>query len=89
MLLLEALESGGTIEKRSNILGTRVRYSGGAVGTYALFTMDGELECSGNVYEFGGSLQAKDFQKRIRKLTPDPGNQFIFQRGGCRPVAAG
>jgi hypothetical protein len=85
ILLLKALESGGTIEKRANILGTRVRYSGGSVGTYALFNIDGELECSGNVYEFGGSLPAKDFQKNMRKYAPDPNRQFIFQEGGCRP----
>lgn len=85
ILLLKALESGGTIEKRANILGTRVRYSGGSVGTYALFNLDGELECSGNVYEFGGSLPAKDFQKNMRKYAPDPNRQFIFQEGGCRP----
>jgi len=84
ILLLKALESGGAIEKQSNILGTKIRYSGGSVGTYALFTMDGDLECSGNVYEYGGSFPAKDFQKGLRDYVPDPGKQFIFQRGSCQ-----
>lgn len=83
ILLLKALESGGTVEKKANILGTKVRYSGGSVGTYVLFTMDGELECSGNVYEYGGSLPAKEFQKGLRNYVLDPSKQYIFQRGSC------
>ncbi len=84
ILLLEALESGGAVERESNILGTKVRYSGGSVGTYALFTLDGELECSGNVYAYGGMLPAKDFEKGLRDYVPDPGKQYIFQRGSCQ-----
>jgi hypothetical protein len=88
ILLLEALESGGSVEKHSNILGTKIRYSGGSAGTYALFTMDGELECSGNVYEYGGLLPAKDFEKGLRDYVPAPSKQYIFQRGSCQaPVA--
>jgi len=87
ILLLKALESGGSIEKHSNIFGTKIRYTGGAVGTYALFNMDGEVECSGNVYEYGGSLPATDFQKGLRDYVPDPGKQYIFQRGGCHAPA--
>jgi hypothetical protein len=85
VLLLKALESGGGIEKIANFLGTKVRYSGGSVGTYALFTMDGELECSGNVYDYGGSIPAKKFQRELRHFNPDPSQQFVFQRGSCRP----
>jgi hypothetical protein len=84
ILLVKALESGGTIEKHSNVLGTRIRYTGGSVGTYALFTLNGELECSGNVYEYGGSLPAKDFQRGLRDYVPDPSKQFILQRGSCQ-----
>jgi hypothetical protein len=84
ILLLKALESGGTVTRHSNILGTKIRFSGGFVGTYALFTTDGALECSGNVSDFQGSLKAKDFQRDMRKpFNPDPGKQLIFQRGGC------
>jgi hypothetical protein len=84
ILLIKALESGGAIEKTGSILSTKIRYSGGSVGTYALFTMDGELECSGNVYDYGGSVPAKKFQEHLRLYNPDPSKQFIFQRGGCR-----
>lgn len=84
ILLVKALESGGTIEKHSNVLGTRIRYTGGSVGTYALFTLNGELECSGNVYEYGGSLPTKDFVRGLRDYVPDPSKQFIFQRGSCQ-----
>jgi hypothetical protein len=83
ILLLKAMESGGTVEKTANIFGTKVRYSGGSVGTYTLFTIDGKLECSGNVYEYGGSFPAKDFQKGLRGYVPDPGKQFIFQHSSC------
>jgi hypothetical protein len=87
ILFLKALESGGSVTKESNIFGSKVRYSGGAVGTYALFTIDGELECSGNVFDFGGSVAAKIFEKELRDYTPDPASQLIFQRGGCRVPA--
>jgi hypothetical protein len=84
ILLLKALESGGAIQKKSSIFGTKLRYSGGSIGTYALFAMDGELECSGNVYDYGGSIPAEKFQEELRHYKPDPATQFIFQRGGCR-----
>jgi hypothetical protein len=87
ILLLKALESGGSVEKRSNILGTKLRYSGGAVGTYALFKMDGGLECSGNVFDYGGSIKAKNFQRDITTYTPDPRKQVIFLHGNCRAMA--
>lgn len=87
ILLLRALESGGTVLKSTNILGTKIRYTGGAVGSYALFTTDGDLECSGNVYEYGGSLRASDFQKDLSKYNPDPARQRVFLRGSCRPLS--
>jgi hypothetical protein len=83
ILLLKALESGGSVTRYSNVLGTKVRFSGGFVGTYALFTTAGDLECSGNVYDFGGSMKAKNFQRDAGKFKPDPSKQLIFQRGSC------
>lgn len=68
ILLLKALESGGSVSKYTNVLGTKVRFSGGFVGTYALFTTAGDLECSGNVYDFGGSIKAKNFQRDVGKI---------------------
>lgn len=86
ILLLRALESGGAIQKKSSIFGTKLRYSGGSIGTYALFSTDGELECSGNVYDYGGSIPAERFKEELRQYKPDPAAQFIFQRGGCRAI---
>ena len=83
ILLLKALESGGSVTRYSNVLGTKVRFSGGFVGTYALFTTAGDLECSGNVFDFGGSIRSKNFQRDVNKFKLDPSKQMIFQRGGC------
>jgi hypothetical protein len=83
ILLLKALESGGSVSKNSNILGTKIRYSGGSVGTYALFTVGGDLECSGNVFDFGGSIKGKHFETELNKYPIDPRKQMIFQRGSC------
>jgi hypothetical protein len=87
ILLLKALESGGSVSRSSNILGTKIRYSGGFVGSYALFTMEGQLECSGNVFEFGGPLKGEHFDKELNKYPIEPGKQIIFQRGNCLPSA--
>jgi len=83
LLFIKALESGGSVNKNSNIFGTKMSYSGGSVGTYALFNLNGDLECSGNVYDYTGSVASKDFDKQLRAYVPDPGNQVIFQRGSC------
>jgi hypothetical protein len=86
ILLVSALESGGSVTKSSNVLGSKVTYSGGSVGTYALFSVDGDLECSGNVYEYGGSIEGKDFQEQLRGYVPDPATQMVFLRHSCRPL---
>jgi hypothetical protein len=86
LLMVKALESGGSITGKSNILGTRLRYSGGAVGTYALFAADGDLACSGNVYDYAGPLEAKHFQRDLRNFHLDSAQQVILHSGTC-PVA--
>ena len=53
------------------------------MGTYTLFNLSGQLECSGNVYDYAGPVKSQDFQKHLRGYKPDPGNQVIFQRGAC------
>jgi hypothetical protein len=83
LLLVKALESGGSVSRSSSIFGTKMSYSGGSVGTYALFNLNGDLECSGNVYDYAGYLPAKDFEKKLRAYKPDPQSQVIFQRGTC------
>jgi hypothetical protein len=87
ILLVKALESGGSVNRYSNILGTKISYSGGSVGTYALFSIEGDLECSGNVYEYGGSIKGKRFQEQLRGYVPDPAKQMVFLRHSCRPLA--
>jgi hypothetical protein len=83
LLLVKALESGGSVSRNSNIFGTRMSFSGGSVGTYALFGLDGELECSGNVYDYAGYVSAKKFQQQLHSYKLDPQSQVIFQRGEC------
>jgi hypothetical protein len=84
ILWLKALESGGSITKTGNFLGTKIRYSGGAVGTYALFNLEGELECSGNVYDYGGPLRGKDFGKESQPTKSD--SKRVILEGGCKPL---
>jgi hypothetical protein len=84
--MIKALESGGSVNRFTYILGTKISYSGGSVGTYALFNLNGQLECSGNVYDYTGPLPSKKFEKQLRAVTPDPSTQVIFQDGGCRPL---
>lgn len=83
ILLVKALESGGSVTKQSNILKTTIRYSGGSVGTYSLFKLDGELECSGNVFDFSGAVPSKGFDEKFHDKVIDPSKQAIFQRGSC------
>jgi hypothetical protein len=83
VLWLKALESGGSLTTHSNIFGSKVFFSGGAVATYALFSLNGHLSCSGNVYDYGGYLRAKDFSAGFRRPDIDPTKQLIFLRGGC------
>ena len=53
VLSLKALESGGTLLKSGNgITGTKTSYSGGAVGTYALFRLNGNVACSGVFFNY-------------------------------------
>jgi len=85
LLMVKALESGGSVNHSTNIFGTKMSYSGGSVGTYALFNLNGELECSGNVYDYAGPVASKDFESHLRGFKPDPGTQVIFHRGTCRP----
>ncbi len=53
VLSLTALESGGTLLKSGNaITGTKTSYSGGAVGTYSLFHLNGNVACSGVFFNY-------------------------------------
>jgi hypothetical protein len=83
ILWLKALESGGSVAKQGNILGNKTRYSGGAVSTYSLFNFDGNLDCSGNVYDYEGSVLTKNFSSVFRQQVSDPTNQLSFVHGSC------
>jgi hypothetical protein len=86
VLMVKALESGGSVNHSTSIFGTKMSYSGGSVGTYTLFNLSGQLECSGNVYDYAGPVASKDFEKHLRNFKPDPTQQVIFQRGACTPL---
>jgi hypothetical protein len=88
LLLLKALESGGEVIRLTNILGTHISYSGGSVVTYALFNLDGQMECSGNLYDFTGPVRSRNFNGRLRAADPDPSAQVIFKRGFCPAYTA-
>jgi hypothetical protein len=79
ILMIQALESGGTVTGKTSILGTFLRYSGGAAGTYALFSADGDLACSGNVYNYLGSFKSKHFTDKLNSVHFDPKQQVLFQ----------
>ena len=83
VLWLKALESGGGLTTESNIFGTKVHFSGGAVASYDLFQFNGSLTCSGNVMAYAGYVKAKDFRDEFDALAVDPRKQLIFLRGGC------
>ena len=86
ILWLAALESGGSISHEGNILGSKVRFSGGAVITYAIFTLDGTLGCSGNVFDFEGSVRPKEFATSFHKPGTAPKRQLGTVRGTCSPA---
>lgn len=81
VLSLKALESGGTYAKSGNaILGMKTTYTGGAVGTYSLFKLDGALQCSGAFYNFTGPVQ----QSALAKLLTSPEQVAAGKLvGGC------
>jgi len=81
ILWVRALESGGSVIKRERFWGTKIRYSGGSVVTYALTTLNGPLECSGSFDEYGGPMAAKDFNKSGTLAEAD-----IPLSGGCRAL---
>ncbi|MGA8109022.1 MAG: hypothetical protein WBD46_08560 [Acidobacteriaceae bacterium] len=67
LVWLQALESGGSVNKQSSLFGTKVLFGGGAVDTYSVFRLDGQLVCSGNVYSFQPPVKMDDLQKTFQK----------------------
>jgi hypothetical protein len=65
LLWVKALESGGSVTRTSNLFGTKVQFGGGAVDTFAIFRLDGELVCSGNAYSFQSPVKLKDLDQKF------------------------
>jgi hypothetical protein len=83
VLWLKALESGGTLMKSGNLItGEKTSYSGGAVGTYAFFKLDGNLECSGAFFNLAGPWQTKDIANMLPTNQKTPQGRLV---GGCNP----
>jgi len=80
VLSLKALESGGTLLKSGNgITGTKTSYSGGAVGTYALFHLNGNIACSGVFFNY----EPPTLTSKIPALLTTPGAAGGKLVGGC------
>jgi hypothetical protein len=71
VLWLKALESGGSVNRQSNVFGTKITFGGGAVDTYSVFRLNGQLVCSGNVFNFQSPVRTKDLQKTFRAAPED------------------
>ncbi len=79
VLWLKALESGGSVNHKSSIFGTKVTFGGGAVDTYAVFRVNGQLVCSGNVYNFQPPVGTKELEKAFHAPpADDPAKPFML-----------
>jgi hypothetical protein len=79
VLWLKALESGGSVNHHSSLFGSKVTFGGGAVDTFAVFRMNGQLVCSGNVYNFQPPVGTKGLEKAFRAPpTDDPAKPFML-----------
>jgi hypothetical protein len=84
LLWLKALESGGTVAKTGNaIKGNKSYFSGGAVGTYSLFRLSGNVICSGVFYNYAGPMQMTQIAKLLKgTVDAPPAGRLV---GGCAP----
>ena len=81
VLWLKALESGGDVVASDNLIkGSKTTYTGGAVGTYALFHLNGELQCSGVFFNLAPPMQYGDIAKLLDGSAPVPPGRLV---GGC------
>jgi hypothetical protein len=88
LLWVKALESGGSVTKQSNIFGSKTWFGGGAVDTYSVFGLDGDLVCAGNVYSFQQPVDVKDVQKAVNLPNPDPPAKWMSEHSTCAPLSA-
>jgi hypothetical protein len=81
VLWLKALESGGDVVASDNLIkGSKVTYTGGAVGTFALFHLNGELECSGVFFNLAPPTLLTDIPKVLDGSVAVPAGRLV---GGC------
>jgi hypothetical protein len=81
VLWLKALESGGDVVASDNLIkGSKVTYTGGSVGTFALFHLNGELECSGVFFNLAPPTLLTDIPKVLDGSMPVPAGKLV---GGC------
>ena len=81
VLWLKALESGGDVVASDNLIkGSKVTYTGGSVGTYALFHLNGELECSGVFFNLAPPTLLTDIPKVLDGSMQVPAGKLV---GGC------
>jgi hypothetical protein len=45
--------------------------------------LNGQVECSGNVYNYATTAPNEDFNKQLLNYAPDPAGEVIFSHGGC------
>lgn len=81
LLSLKALESGGTELKSGNALrGTKTSFSGGSVGTYALFRLAGSVVCSGVFYNYASPVESSKIPKMLEGGQTAQSGKLV---GGC------
>jgi hypothetical protein len=83
LIWVKALESGGSVTRTSNLFGTKVQFGGGAVDTFAVFRLDGDLVCSGNVYSFQSPVKLKDLDKKYNEEPRKGPAEFWELRSTC------
>lgn len=83
LLWVKALESGGSVTKTSNLFGTKVQFGGGAVDTFAVFRLDGDLVCSGNVYSFQSPVKLQDLDRKFSEGSKKGPAEFWQLRSTC------
>jgi hypothetical protein len=66
-LVVHALESGGSQLTKSNFFyGTHIFFSGGAVATFGLYQVSGDVICSGFAYDYEGNVREKGYNRALR-----------------------
>jgi len=85
ILIVQTLESGGGQLTKSNLfLGSRIYFSGGTVATFALYRIDGGLDCGGYAYAYGGYAEDDKFGKMIEKMIEKKTYPIVGSDSSCQ-----